>query len=354
MKKTSVRIYSEEELLQKAKQAEAMLRRVLNPDTREGPDTDLRALHELWIACECTRIVLTGALDMGLHHPQILHVMRDVEDDYDDSLKDAEKLYDLSHFLHLYFSDLKHSLRIRYKIAEAQYEDKREFVKEFAADIYMHINHQREVERQKMTDILWWLNYAYVQDNENEYVTIREIEVDLMAKGYKVNTCVDIPNLPEIITWAEEHFAASDIHDISHWKRVAVNGKLLCECFERRTPWFTRKFKEKPNLRVITLFAFLHDSHRVDDGCDMEHGPRAAKAISEIRNTLLSYLSDKEFWQLQEAIKYHTSATSHPDVTVATCFDADRLDLVRIGIQPNPQYMATPCGKYLAEHLPRF
>jgi uncharacterized protein len=169
-----------------------------------------------------------------------------------------------------------------------------------------------------------------------------------------MNADVNIPNLPEIIAWAEEHFAASDIHDISHWKRVAVNGKLLCECFERRTPWFTRKFKEKPNLRVITLFAFLHDSHRVDDGCDMEHGPRAAKAINEIRNTLLSYLSDKEFWQLQEAIKYHTSATSHPDVTVATCFDADRLDLVRIGIQPDPQYMATPCGKYLAEHLPRF
>jgi hypothetical protein len=173
MKKTSVRIYSEEELLQNAKQAETMLLRVFNPDTGEVLNTDLRALHELWITCEFARIVLTEALDMGLHHPQILHVMRDVRDDYDDSLRDAEKLYDLSHFLHLYFSDLKHSLRIRYKIDETQYEDKREFVKEFAADIYMHLDLQREVERQKMTNILWWLNYAYMQDNENEYVTIR-------------------------------------------------------------------------------------------------------------------------------------------------------------------------------------
>ena len=55
-----------------------------------------------------------------------------------------------------------------------------------------------------------------------------------------MNADVNIPNLPEIIAWAEEHFAASDIHDISHWKRVAVNGKLLCECFEQRTPWLTR------------------------------------------------------------------------------------------------------------------
>ena len=161
----------------------------------------------------------------------------------------------------------------------------------------------------------------------------------------------DIPNLDSIIAWSEEHFAASAIHDISHWRQVAKNGELLCECAEKRSHSFFHPLRKLPNLRVVTLFAYLHDSHRIDDGCDMEHGPRAAKAIGEIMHTVLSYLSDEEFRQLQEAIMYHTSANSHPDITVATCFDADRLDLVRLNIQPDPKYMATSCGKELAKQI---
>ena len=188
----------------------------------------------------------------------------------------------------------------------------------------------------------------FYKDIKNEHVRTNASDV----AGFS-DEGIDIPNLPDIIAWAEERFSASDIHDISHGRRVAINGRLLCDCFDKRTLWFMRKYKDKPNLRVITLFAFLHDSHRVDDGCDMEHGPRAAKALNDIRFSLLSYLSDKEFEQLKDAIKYHTSAKTHPDITVAICFDADRLDLVRIGIQPDPQYMATRCGKYLAKQLPR-
>ena len=41
------------------------------------------------------------------------------------------------------------------------------------------------------------------------------------------------------------------------------------------------------------------------------------------------------------------------DITIDTCFDADRLDLVRCGIQPDPRGMATERGKELARQMRR-
>ncbi|MBR1788152.1 MAG: hypothetical protein IJ762_03025 [Bacteroidaceae bacterium] len=36
------------------------------------------------------------------------------------------------------------------------------------------------------------------------------------------------------------------------------------------------------------------------------------------------------------------------NITVDICFDADRLDLTRVGITPNPRRMATSLGARLA------
>ncbi len=33
------------------------------------------------------------------------------------------------------------------------------------------------------------------------------------------------------------------------------------------------------------------------------------------------------------------------DITVQTCWDADRLDLGRVGITPNPRWLCTACAK---------
>ena len=52
-------------------------------------------------------------------------------------------------------------------------------------------------------------------------------------------------------------------HGGRHWARVLRNGRLLAA-------------KTGARLRVVELFAFLHDSQRHDEGSDREHGPRAA------------------------------------------------------------------------------
>lgn len=124
----------------------------------------------------------------------------------------------------------------------------------------------------------------------------------------------------------------------THWENVERNGLRLSE----KT--------EGVNKRVVRLFAYLHDHMRSWDGYDNDHGPRAAKALIDISSTLLSDLSEEEFEMLYRACKIHTSqteATGNP--TIDCCIDADRLDLSRVGITPDPERMLTEAGKLLAE-----
>ena len=138
----------------------------------------------------------------------------------------------------------------------------------------------------------------------------------------------------QIKQWSLSRWTLGELHGISHWERVERNGLLLAtpEC----------------DVTVIRLFAYLHDSCRENDGYDEEHGPRAAQMIVGIRNTLLKDLSDEQFKLLQEACRLHTSTHRTGNPTIDACFDADRLDLGRVGIAPDPNKMATEKGKELA------
>ncbi len=52
-------------------------------------------------------------------------------------------------------------------------------------------------------------------------------------------------------------------------------------------------------------------------------------------------LSDEDLFTLLTACTLHTVGREHPDITVQTCWDADRLDLMRVGIRPHPKYLNT-------------
>lgn len=134
--------------------------------------------------------------------------------------------------------------------------------------------------------------------------------------------------------FAKGHCRYSIIHGVTHWDRVYDNGLRLL------TP--------EVNANVVAAFAYLHDSCREDDGYDEEHGPRAAEMIKTIRTTLLAFLSDEEFDMLTEACRHHTTMQKSGNPTVDACFDADRLDLWRVGIEPDPDRMATKQGAHIA------
>jgi uncharacterized protein len=126
-------------------------------------------------------------------------------------------------------------------------------------------------------------------------------------------------------------------HGVSHWDRVLCNGLQLAGPGVNRT--------------VVACFAYLHDSCREDDCDDLQHGPRAAAFIDTIRDSLLVDVSDEDIHLLKEACRLHTVATKTGNPTIDACFDADRLDLRRVGIIPDPARMATKKGKKIASLL---
>lgn len=121
------------------------------------------------------------------------------------------------------------------------------------------------------------------------------------------------------------------IHGLPHWERVRENGLRLAQT-------------TGANSTTIELFAFLHDSKRLNDSSDPKHGARAAEFITTLRDKF-TLLTDKEFQLLQYACAYHTDGLTDGDVTVQTCWDADRLDLGRVGIKPDPEQLCTASAK---------
>lgn len=123
-------------------------------------------------------------------------------------------------------------------------------------------------------------------------------------------------------------------HGVAHWARVLENGVRLAET-------------TGANVAVVRLFAVLHDSKRENEGHDPEHGPRAAEACVVLRGKVFE-LNDGELSLLYVACHDHTSERTHPDVTVQTCWDADRLDLGRVYIEPRADRLCTPAARAAA------
>lgn len=141
------------------------------------------------------------------------------------------------------------------------------------------------------------------------------------------------PNLKLVLQAVLRDYAlplAGD-HGVAHWARVLENGLKLTE-------------ETGASVAVVSLFAVLHDSRRINEVSDPQHGPRAAEFASELRGHVFE-LSDHEFALLCRACEGHTTERTHSDVTIQTCWDSDRLDLGRVGITPHPDRLCTDVAK---------
>ena len=138
----------------------------------------------------------------------------------------------------------------------------------------------------------------------------------------------------DIRRYVHAQWTLGALHGIRHWDRVYENGQKLL------TP--------DTNPLVIGLFAYLHDSCRIDDGEDLYHGKRAAAWIETLRGTYLKDVSNEEIELLQEACRLHTTELKTGNPTIDACFDSDRLDLWRVGVIPDPARLATEKGKEIA------
>lgn len=125
------------------------------------------------------------------------------------------------------------------------------------------------------------------------------------------------------------------IHGPGHWRNVEDAVLLMAP-------------DTGADIEVGRLFAIFHDCCRLDDGSDLEHGPRAATFIHGLLGNKIR-LTPAQAELLLYAVREHTAGRLSDDPTVGTCWDADRLDLGRVGIAPTAKYMSTPAGKEIAK-----
>ena len=120
-------------------------------------------------------------------------------------------------------------------------------------------------------------------------------------------------------------------HGPSHWLRVEKYGLYLAE-------------RTGADVAVVRLFARLHDCCRENEGWDPDHGRRAADFATSLRGGVLN-ITDEQFELLAHAMRLHNDGLTSEDPTVGTCWDADRLDLGRVGVEPDPRFMSTDVGR---------
>ena len=120
-------------------------------------------------------------------------------------------------------------------------------------------------------------------------------------------------------------------HGASHWVRVRRNGLLLAK-------------RTGANALVVELFSFFHDSCRVNEYTDRNHGSRGAELAVKLRGKYFD-ATEAEMALLVCACSGHSDGHLDADITVQTCWDADRLDLGRVGIEPDAKYLCTAAAK---------
>jgi uncharacterized protein len=63
------------------------------------------------------------------------------------------------------------------------------------------------------------------------------------------------------------------------------------------------------------------------------------------REGVIVELNDLEFEQLCEAMRLHSDGHTESEPAIIACWDADRLDLGRVRINPDPKRLCTAHGR---------
>ena len=143
---------------------------------------------------------------------------------------------------------------------------------------------------------------------------------------------------PEILDLLRKESAvfASPIHGVHHWKAVERNGYHLSN------------FNGADN-KVISYFAYFHDCMRTNEDEDPNHGLHGAQFAEKHRE--LIELNESQFKQLTKACEGHTDGERPKCMTINTCWDADRLDIGRVGIIPKSEFLHSTEAKRIADRM---
>jgi len=127
--------------------------------------------------------------------------------------------------------------------------------------------------------------------------------------------------------------SSQGMHGPAHWARVHHHGLKIGRV-------------RQADLLVIELFSFLHDSQRKNEYTDRDHGNRAAEFAASL-NGIFFDLNGCQLDQLCNAIRWHSDGSVEQEATIQTCWDADRLDLGRVGIYPDSAFLSAEAAIYI-------
>jgi uncharacterized protein len=124
--------------------------------------------------------------------------------------------------------------------------------------------------------------------------------------------------------------AGSPVHGLDHWRHVAANGRALAAETPGCDPY------------LVSLFSLFHDCMREGDGNDPYHGFRAGQFVREV---FTNVLPPPVLETLVFACEAHAEGSTCDDPTVGVCWDSDRLELPRVGVQPERSLLSTEAAR---------
>jgi uncharacterized protein len=142
----------------------------------------------------------------------------------------------------------------------------------------------------------------------------------------------DLTSLVDV-TLARAWRRDSELHGDEHWRCVTASGLALAP----RIGGVDRT--------LVFCFGLLHDTRRLNDAIDPDHGPRAASFARELRAEGVLMADDGRFALLLDALTHHSAGFVSDEPTIGTCWDADRLHLPRVSISPRADLFSTRAAR---------
>jgi len=119
------------------------------------------------------------------------------------------------------------------------------------------------------------------------------------------------------------------VHGMAHLRRVAYTaGRIAGATGE--------------NVEGAIVAGFLHDCARTDEGGGNSHAHASAEIARELMGRFYPHL---DMGRLCEGIARHADGTATADLLIGSIWDADRLDLRRLGIHVEADMLSTALAR---------
>jgi len=133
----------------------------------------------------------------------------------------------------------------------------------------------------------------------------------------------------EAICIAFCHSSETETHGLPHLRNVSYTAGRIASAVNE-------------DIEAAVVAGFLHDCARQDDNGGREHAYESALMA---RGIIQEHYPHLEVERLYACIALHADGKVTEDMLIGSVWDADRLDLARIGIEVREEFLSTLIAK---------